>query len=205
MYQAALVAFLTTEEDKPPLRNLKELLNFDYNLAIRAGGTMESIFSKSPPQSDEYQLNEKGKIERFNGTHNIMRLVESMVQNNPQSSNTILFFTYDTIKKNVHYPCKLSLIKGSIRRSSPVGFMFKKNWPWKEFINYHLLVMKESGFLERLYQRTMEHEKPSCPNEYTVTQTLREPQPVGTNKTFSLYLILFWGFARSLPQFCDDW
>ena len=27
MYQAALVAFLTTEEDKPPLRNLQELLN----------------------------------------------------------------------------------------------------------------------------------------------------------------------------------
>ena len=198
MYQAALVAFLTTEEDKPPLRNLKELLNSDYNLAIRAGGTMESIFSNSAPQSDEYQLNEKGKIERFQGTDNIMRLVDSMVEIDAQSSNTILFFTYETIKKNVHYPCKLSLIKGSIRRSSPVGFMFQKNWPWKDFFNYHLLVMKESGLLERLYQRTMEREKASCPNEYTVTQTLREPQPVGTNKTFSLYLILWLGFAISL-------
>ena len=58
--------------------------------------------------------------------------------------------------------------------------------------------MKESGLLELLYQRTMEHEKASCPNEYTVTQTLREPQPVGTNKTFSLYLTLCLGFALSL-------
>ena len=56
-------AELTIIKIKHPVNSMEEVLNSDYNVAIRAGGTMESIFLNSAPQSDEYQVNEKGKIE----------------------------------------------------------------------------------------------------------------------------------------------
>ena len=76
--------------------------------------------------------------------------------------------------------------------------LFKKNWPWTDFFNYHLLVMKESGWMDRLYQRNMKKMTRSCPDEYTINRIVKQPRPVGTDKTFSLYVALVVGLVLSL-------
>ena len=76
--------------------------------------------------------------------------------------------------------------------------VFKKGWPWTDLFNYHLLMMKESGLTERLYQRNKKKLSRSCPNEYTINRIVKQPHPVGTHKTISLYIALVIGLATSL-------
>ena len=196
MYRGVLVAFLATEEDNPPLFNLKGLINSDYSLAVKKGTSTEKLFLNAVTDSDEYQLHKLGKIVFFRGSGNIF--ANLMAKKDPKASKTVLFYWYDGIKKNNNYPCKLALIKGSKRKFASECMIFKKRWPWTEFFNYHLLRMKESGLIERLYKRNMEKLSVSCPNEYTIKRIIKKPGAVGIHKTFSLYVAIAAGFGASL-------
>ena len=196
MYRAALVAFLAAEEDNPPIGNLKELVNSDYSLALRKGTIMDARFSNAVTGSDEYQVNKNEKIVKF--TEPLDKILDLMVGNDPKASNKILFDIYETVRTSEHYPCRLSQIAGSSRRTWPDGLLFKKNWPWTDFFNYHLLAMKESGWMDRLYQQNMKKMIRACPNEYTINRIVKEPRPVGTDKSFSLYVALVIGLVISL-------
>ena len=196
MYRAALVAFLAAEEDNPPIGNLKELVNSDYSLALRKGTIMDARFSNAITGSDEYQVNKNEKIVKF--SEPLYKILDLMVGNDPKASNMILFDVYETVRTSEHYPCRLSQITGSSRRTWPDGLLFKKNWPWTDFFNYHLLAMKESGWMDRLYQQNMKKMIRACPNEYTINRIVKEPRPVGTDKTFSLYVALVIGLVISL-------
>ena len=196
MYRAALVAFLAAEEDNPPIGNLKELVNSDYSLALRKGTIMDARFSNAIAGSDEYQVNKNKKVVKFSET--LDKILDLMVGNDPKASNIILFDIYETIRASEHYPCRLSQITGSSRRTWPDGLLFKKNWPWTDFFNYHLLAMKESGWMDRLFQQNIRKMIRACPNEYSINRIVKEPRPVGTDKTFSLYVALVVGLVISL-------
>ena len=196
MYRAALVAFLAAEEDNPPIRNLKELVNSDYSLALREGTIMDARFSNAISGSDEYQVNKNEKILKF--SEPLDKILDLMVKNESKASNIILFDIYETIRTSEHYPCRLSQITGSSRKTWPDGLLFKKNWPWTDFFNYHLLAMKENGWIDRLFQQSMKKMIRACPNEYTINRIVKEPRPVGTDKTFSLYVALVVGLVISL-------
>ena len=76
--------------------------------------------------------------------------------------------------------------------------IFQKGWPWADLFNYHLLVMKEKGLMERLYHLDTKKVSKSCPNEYNINRVVKEPSPVTTNKIFSLCMALVIGFLASL-------
>ena len=196
MYQAALVAFLATEEDRPPINSLKDLFNSEYSLVVRKGSATESIFFRAATESKEYQLSRSGKIVRILAPAH--SFVDLMVEKDPKAAKTILFHLDEHIQAHHQYPCNLSKIKGFYRRSVPVGLVFRKNWPWTDMFNYHLLVMKERGLLERLYQLNKKKHTRSCPNEHVMNRIVKDPRPVGTDKAFSLYVCLMLGFAASL-------
>ena len=195
MYRAVLVAFLATEEDAPPLGTLKELLNSDYRLAVRKGTVAEAVYLNAANDSIEYQVHKKEKIAPFTEPGN--RFIDLMVEKAPKASKTLLFeLEYVTDMSN-HYPCKVSKIRGSSRKDASAGMVFKKRWPWADLFNYHLLLMKESGLMERLYQRNKRKLSRSCPNEYIINRVIKQPRPVGTNKAISLYVALAIGLAAS--------
>ena len=75
---------------------------------------------------------------------------------------------------------------------------FKKNWEYTELFNYHFLTMKEKGVMERSYQRNMEERETMCPKEHIMHRIVKDPRPVGINKTFSLYILLFVGVVAAL-------
>ena len=58
--------------------------------------------------------------------------------------------------------------------------------------------MKENGWIDRLFQQNMKKMIRACPNEYTINRIVKEPRPVGTDKTFSLYVALVVGLVISL-------
>ena len=138
----------------------------------------------------------KKKIIQFTGSER--RFVDLMVEKAPTASNTILFQLEYVMELSKYYPCKVSKIKGSSRRDASAGMVFKKGWPWADLFNHHLLMMKESGLTERLYQRNKKKLSRSCPNEYIINRVIKKPHPVGTNKTISLYVALAIGLAASL-------
>ena len=121
-----------------------------------------------------------------------------MVKRDPKHSRTILFYGTETIRANENYPCKLSQIKGIIWKAGSAGMLFKKRWPWTDHFNYHLLRMKERGLMEQLYKVNMKKSSKSCPGEHTVNRVMKEPGPIGTDKTISLYVALLVGFLTSL-------
>ena len=196
MYRAVLVAFLATEEDNPPIENLGELMNSDYSLAVQSGTWMDTMFLNASKESYEYRLTKNGKILRFSEPTN--QFLNLMVENDPKASKTILFDVYEGIRTSDHYPCKLSKIKGSTWKAGTEGMVFKKRWPWTDLFNYHLLLMRESGMMERLYKRNVKKTSKSCPGEYIINRVVREPRPVDASKTFSLYVALVIGFASSI-------
>ena len=196
MYRAVLVAFLATEEDNPPIRNLKELINSEYSLAVPKGTAEEAKFVNAPIDSDEHQVHKNKKIVTFpRGSAN--EFANLMVGKDPKASKTVLYWIYEVIQMNDNYPCKLALIKGSRRKPASEGMIFQKGWPWTDFFNYHLLEMKESGLMERLYKRNMKKPSKSCPNEYMINRIVKT-EAVGINKIFSLYVALLGGFGTSL-------
>ena len=196
MYRAEWVAFLAVDEDTPPIDTLKELISSDFNLAVREGGAMEMIFLNATPESEEYQLTENKKILSYSAAPHIFR--DLMVKNDATASKVILFDVYEETVNTSHYPCKLLQISGSFRKSVPSGMLFKKNWQWTDLFNHHLMMMKESGLMDRLYHRNMKRSSQSCPNEIHINRIVKKPTPVDENKTFSLYLALAIGFATSL-------
>ena len=76
--------------------------------------------------------------------------------------------------------------------------VFKKNWQFTEFFNYHFLTMKEVGMMDRLFEPYLKKTKKSCPDDQIVRSIMKIPKPIGTEKTFSLYLICLTGFASAL-------
>ena len=80
------------------------------------------------------------------------RFANFMVAKDPKASKTILYWT-SVIQTNNNYPCKLALIKGSLSKFGSEGMIFAKRWPWRDYFNYHLLGMKESGLINRFYER----------------------------------------------------
>ena len=195
MYRAVLVSFLATEEDNPPIGNLKELVHSDYRLAVPKGSAVEGLFLNAATDSDEYQVYKNNKILSFQESAN--GFANMMVYQDPKASKTVLYYVYAAIQINKNYPCKLALIKGSKSKFGSEGMIFSKRSPWVDYLNYHLFRMKESGLIERLYERDMVKRSISCPNEYTINRVVKKPGPVDTNKTISLYLVLVAGFGMS--------
>ena len=126
-----------------------------------------------------------------------------MVAGKKEASKSILFWSLAAIRFNKHYPCRLGYIESAPRKSIQLaGMIFKKNWPYKNLINYHLLKMSETGMLDRLLDPYENAEKKSCPNEVKIRSTLKQTKPIGSDKTIFLYSILCSGFIVAFIFLC---
>ena len=190
-YRAILVAFVTIEIDQPPVISLDEIPISNHRLAVYKNTGMDEIFRNAAPGSVEYKIKEGKKILHFVGVHDF---IDKMVNGEHVASNTILFYHNQVPPYSEHYPCKLSNIKSYQQNNKQtMGMVFKKNWPFTKLVNYHLLKMKEIGTLDRLYEPYLKTTRKSCPHEQLIRHIISKPKPVGTNTTFTLYLVVFSG------------
>ena len=115
------------------------------------------------------------------------------------ASKQVFFAERQVVQFHDYYPCRVLDIKESRRRNQgSMGMIYRKNWPFKDLLNYHLLVMKESGVMDKLHEPYLRATKKTCPNQQTIKSIINKPIPVSTNETFSLYLIVLIGLLSAL-------
>ena len=191
IYRANLVAFIAVEPDIPPIKSLDELGNTNYQLAVLKDSSWDTMFHDANNGSDEHTLH------RF--SYGIIKFVDKMVNGEDSADQTILFCYHTIPRYSKHYPCSLLNIKNYRRdNKQSMGLIYKKNWPFTRFLNYHLLSLKEIGMMDRLYEPYLMSTRKSCLDDRIIRPVIKMPKPVGTNITFSLYLIILLGFVCAL-------
>ena len=200
LYRSTLVAFLTKEYDKPPITSIKEIGSTSYRLAVPRTGFLNDFFTNAANGTVENGLKKSNKIIRFS---NLNRFIDKMVKNEEGASKTILYEDPVVVVFNEHYPCDIISVKKVGRNSNPInsGMMFKKDWPFTELLNFHLLIMKETGVLDRLLEPHMRIITRSCPNEVIIRPKMTKPNQIAANKIFFLYVILLSGVILALVLF----
>ena len=195
-YRALLVASVTIQIDRPPIKSLSELSNSKYLLALEKGSAPEAVFLTAKSESEEYRLVKNNKTIHFSG--DFKDFLDQMIKDQSVASRTILFDIYFAVQFHEGFPCSLLDIKDSHRSGQgSAGMIYRKNWPFKDFLNYHLLLMTERGWMDKLYQPYIKRTKKSCPEKILIQAILNKPSPVTMNATFSLYLIIFIGLSLS--------
>lgn len=199
-YRALLVASLTAQIEQPPVKSLNEIIRSAYILGLEKGSATEEIFQDPILGSVEYFLSKQRKITSISGGGN--KILKDLVENETMASKIIMFMEKSTIEHHQYYPCHLFEINQFSRKGQGnTGMIYRKNWPFKDFLNYHLLVMKETGLMDKLYEPFLLSTKKSCPNQELVRSLIDKPNPVTINATFSLYLIIFVGVVVSAVCF----
>ena len=74
----------------------------------------------------------------------------------------MVFGVYQSIKTRSDYPCLITSVPKDYRKIGN-GYIFQKDWPYKDLINFHLLKMYEEGIVNSLSQKwTRENRESSC-------------------------------------------
>jgi len=197
LYRAILVAFVAVEIDTPPVKSLNDLMTSNYRLAVRKYTLSEDIFLNAIPGTTEYEIQNSNKIIRFSEA--VDMYVDKMVNNINGASSTMLWYTDSVVQFSEHYPCSLLPIETRHQGNKQIlGMIFKKNWQYTHLFNYYLLVMKEKGLMDKLFQPYLTTTKKSCPDDQLIRHLISKPKPVGINTTVSGYLIIFVGIICAL-------
>ena len=199
LYRAMLVAFVAVEIQTPPVNSLGEILSSDYRLAIPKNTGSDDIFLHAKPESDEEKLNNSDKILRFQG--GVLEFMDQMTSDENPYGNVILLHVHESVKTLVHYPCKIKKVPNYYYKKNIAGMIFKKNWPFTRLLNYHLLIMKEKGIMNRYFQPYEKTTDETCKNEIRIRSTLNVVDPVSLYTTVVLFLVISGGLLCSLGVF----
>ena len=198
-YKALLVASMTAKIESPPVTSLKELGSSKYLLGVQKETAAETVFRKATPGSEEYHLIRNKKVRYFSGSQVV--ILEEMVNDAKMASHMILFTEKPFLLFHDYFPCHIADIKEIERKNQGnMGMIYRKNWPFTDLINYHLLVMKEHGVMDKLLDPYLRATRKLCSNQERIKSIINKPTPVTINATFSLYLIQFFGLLIS--SFC---
>ena len=193
LYRAFLVAFVAIEMDNPPVQSLKELQGSPHRLAIPTGGVVEALFRTAAPGSEKHTLYNNKKTVPFSFYEEFL---DKMVDKENAASRDILFGENLAVRYSKHYPCTLMHIKNYEENNKQItSFILKKNSAFTSFFNYHLLIMKEIGMMDRFYEPYLKNTKKSCPDDQLIRSTIKLPKPVETNTIFFLYVVVLGGMV----------
>ena len=65
LYRAILVAFITVNEDVPPVNSLSDIKNSKYRLAVLRHSSYDDLFNHADVNTEEYILESMKKVIRF--------------------------------------------------------------------------------------------------------------------------------------------
>ena len=197
LYRAILVAFVALEIDTPPVKSLNDLMTSNYHIAVKKNTLSEDIFLNAKPGTTEYEIQNSNKIIRFSEA--VDMYVDKMVNNTNGASSTMLWYIDSVVQFSDHYPCSVLHIGNRNQGNKQIlGIIFKKNWQYTNLFNYYLLLMKEKGLMDKLYQPYLTTTKKSCPDDQLIRHIISKPRPVGINTTVSGYLLVFVGIICAL-------
>ena len=203
LYKAILVAFVAIEIENAPVNSLEELRKSNYILAVRKDTSMDKVFLDAAYGSDEYKLQQENKIFRFNSSY--LGILDQMTSGENQAVKLLLFYSFLPVQFSEYYPCKVTHIPNFRKYAkNNAGMIYAKNWPYTSLFNYHLLIMKEKGSLDRLFGPYLKGTQKSCPTDQIIRLILKIPDPVSIKTTFSLYLIILTGLVCASIFLCVE-
>ena len=195
-YRALLVASLTAHFESPPINSIREVAGSKYFLGVQKGSASGLVFRGAEKGSEEFEITNNKKIEYISGSQTVM--LENIANDATKASEYVIFIEKQILQFHEYYPCRLSDIKKAERRSQGIsGMVYRKDWPFKELFNYHLLVMKQTGVMDKLFHPYLRKTTKICPNQQKIKAIINKPNPVSINATFSLYLLIFLGLVIS--------
>ena len=102
------------------------------------------------------------------------------------------YFSGDPIQCEGYMSCKAIKIPKIIDLKNGYGWLFPKHSPLFPLLDLHIKEIVEYGYFQRTKNSylDMEDTKPHCPNY--------AGDPIGTEKTFSLFIMMFAGVATSI-------
>ena len=199
-YRALLVASMTAKIELPPVTSLKELGDSKYSLVLQKGSATEAVFLEAEPGSEEYNLIQNKKVIHIDGSQIV--ILENMANNAKMASEMILFSEKPFLQFHDYFPCRILDIKEVERKSQgSLGMIYRRNWPFKDLFNYHLLAMKESGLMDKLLEPYLRATRKVCPNQQVIKSVINKPNPVNMYASFSLYIIVIMGLITSFVCF----
>ena len=190
LYRAMLGASLAIEiEREGPVTSLEGVLNSNYKLQVSKGSSVEAYFRDAPNSSVPKRLIVANKLlaKQIN-ERDLLR----KVKNGSLEHYILPFEVFQALHYLPEWSCGISSVKVDYRPITN-GLIFRKNWPFTELINHHLLILKERGHLEEIRKRYLGHSELDC-NTRTV-----EPATITT--TFSLYILMITGLLSSFISF----
>ena len=195
-YRALLVASLTAHVKAPPINSIRELAGSKYYLGVQKGSASGTVFQDAKKGDAEFELRKNEKIKYIAGSQTVM--LENIANDATKASEIVLFIEKQVLQFHNYYPCRLSDIRKAERSHQGIsGMIYRKDWPFKDLLNHHLLVMKQSGVMDKLFQPYLRKTRKICPNQQKIKAIINKPNPVSINATFSLYLLIFLGLIIS--------
>ena len=141
---------------KPPLDSIEDILQTPYNLIISNGTSVHDMFKNAVENSTFQKIAASGKLVL---SKNDQLGLQTMIED---GSPDLVFGVYQPIKIRPDYPCLITSIPKDYRKIGN-GYIFQKNWPYKDLINFHLLKMYEEGIINSLSNKwTRENSEASC-------------------------------------------
>ena len=156
LYRSMISASLAIKIYKPPLDSIEDILQTPYNLIISNGTSVHDMFKNAVENSTFQKIAASGKLVL---SKNDQLGLQTMIED---GSPDLVFGVYQPIKIRPDYPCLITSIPKDYRKIGN-GYIFQKNWPYKELINFHLLKMYEEGIINSLSNKwTRENSEASC-------------------------------------------
>ena len=160
LYKSMISASLAVKIYKPPIDTIEEILHSPYNLMITNGSSVHDMFENAAENSTYKQIVNSGKLvltkqDPLGFSMGLKALIEN-------GSSDLVFAVYQPIKISPYYPCLITSVPKDYRKIGN-GYIFQKDWPYKDLINFHLLKMYEEGIIKGLSQKwTRENSESSC-------------------------------------------
>ena len=196
LYRSMLVAFVAVEHQIAPIKSLDDIGTSDYQIVVEKNTAADNTFLNANPGTVEEKLSKSNKILRLEGL--MISIMDQMTSSENEKRNLIFYGIHEDTKFSEHYPCKITKVPHYEHSKYRAGMIFKKNWPFTPLLNYHMLIMKEEGIMDRYFRPYEKKNEKLCDNEVKIRSILKLPQPVSLYTTVFLFLIISSGFLCAI-------
>ena len=166
LYRSMISASLAIKIYKPPINTIEEILHTPYNLMIANGSSVHDMFRNAAEDSAYKNIVNSGKlVPTKTDPFALQTIIEGWVNQSKvscksslkvhfitESSSDLVLGVYQSIRTRSDYPCLITSVPIDYRKIGN-GYIFQKDWPYKDLINFHLLKMYEEGIINSLSKK----------------------------------------------------
>ncbi len=195
-YTANITATMTAGSDVVPIRSFQDVLDEGYKVAVGEGTAMEAFFNSAPDDSPTGKVRDSRlKVNPYNWDPGYSDKMIQYINSNYLVSIYEPVFAYAN-RKEVKV-----LHEFREKMTSYVGFGLQKDSELKSVFDYHLIRLRESGFMSKIKKKWIGND---LPEDMTHRIYVKEPLVLGfDNLFFPSTVILIGIIGASVLSICE--